>query len=111
MRDLKRRYMRHSYSNHQLIDQFENNDFFELCKGFINKFLSLKIWVPLSRLSYAVYLIHFCVIEFFIYRSEHPVYLQHDLIVIKFYYSYLLVKIDILNVSQKKQADEIRVGN
>ena len=31
--------------------------------GLVQKFLSAKFWIPLSRLTYSVYLIHLIVIE------------------------------------------------
>lgn len=29
-----------------------------LCAGFVNRFLSMRVWVPLSNISFACYLVH-----------------------------------------------------
>ncbi|CAJ0582501.1 unnamed protein product, partial [Mesorhabditis spiculigera] len=34
--------------------------------GFINRFMSWNIWIPLGRLTYCAYLIHICVVMFFL---------------------------------------------
>ncbi|KAJ8020291.1 Nose resistant to fluoxetine protein 6 [Holothuria leucospilota] len=38
--------------------------------GFVDTFLSLKIWLPLAKLSYAAYLFHPIVMEHWIYTSK-----------------------------------------
>ena len=39
--------------------------------GFLNRFLSWNIWVPLGRVSYAVYLIHVTVIDYVTGEDAH----------------------------------------
>ena len=39
--------------------------------GFVNRFLSWNIWVPLGRISYAVYLIHINVIVYVTSENDH----------------------------------------
>ena len=41
--------------------------------GFLNRFLSWNIWVPLGRISYAVYLIHYRIIDYVYAENDHPV--------------------------------------
>nr|XP_006824764.1 PREDICTED: nose resistant to fluoxetine protein 6-like [Saccoglossus kowalevskii] len=44
--------------------------------GFVNRFLSWKFWLPLHRLSYAVYMIHAIVIVTYIMNREHLFFLS-----------------------------------
>ncbi|XP_036139608.1 nose resistant to fluoxetine protein 6-like [Monomorium pharaonis] len=44
--------------------------------GIINKLLSLKIWIPLSRLTYCVYLIHPVIIRSIRYYSETSIHFE-----------------------------------
>ena len=41
--------------------------------GFLNRFLSWNIWVPLGRVSYAVYLLHLHFIDYVNTENDHPV--------------------------------------
>jgi hypothetical protein len=50
-------------------------------KGPIDKILTCKMWIPLSRLSYGVYLIHITIGKFFTAISEHPIHVAHSSIV------------------------------
>ena len=38
--------------------------------GYINEFLSARFWIPLSRLTYSVYLIHMIVIHYMLYAAN-----------------------------------------
>lgn len=42
--------------------------------GFVNQFLSWKFFIPLSRLSFAVYLIHFNLIKAYVSHMRKPFY-------------------------------------
>ena len=42
----------------------------------INKFLSLSIWIPLSRLTFATYLVHTLVLISYYSSQEHTMHLQ-----------------------------------
>ena len=42
--------------------------------GPMNTFLSLPMWQPISRLSYAIYLIHVPIIKTILYSTETPLY-------------------------------------
>ena len=42
--------------------------------GFVNNFLSMKIWTPLSRLSLLTYLVHPVVLFVLLYTRREPVY-------------------------------------
>ena len=44
--------------------------------GIVKKLLTLKLWLPLSRLSYSAYLIHSTVIFYFFSTSEKPMHMQ-----------------------------------
>ena len=44
--------------------------------GFINYFLSWKFFVPLSRLTYSGYLIHFLVMHYYFYVRYDIYYAQ-----------------------------------
>uniref|UniRef100_A0A7M5UX50 Nose resistant-to-fluoxetine protein N-terminal domain-containing protein n=2 Tax=Clytia hemisphaerica TaxID=252671 RepID=A0A7M5UX50_9CNID len=49
--------------------------------GYINSFLSWGAWVPISRLTFAAYLVHPLVIFFFYGISERPYHYQDNMIV------------------------------
>lgn len=42
--------------------------------GYIHQFLSARFWIPLSRLTYSVYLIHLIVIHFMFFARNDRVY-------------------------------------
>lgn len=44
--------------------------------GPVNRFLSHPLWQPISRLCYAIYLIHFPVVMLFHATLKHPSYLS-----------------------------------
>lgn len=44
--------------------------------GIVNKFLSWKIWIPLSRLTYSAFLVHLEVIYIFTFIKEIPIHYQ-----------------------------------
>ncbi|XP_036138225.1 nose resistant to fluoxetine protein 6 [Monomorium pharaonis] len=44
--------------------------------GIVNKLLTLKVWIPLSRLTYCAYLIHPVVIRSIRYYSETSIYFE-----------------------------------
>lgn len=46
------------------------------CGGPVNWFLSHPLWQPISRISYAIYLVHFPVTMFFNATMKHPSYLS-----------------------------------
>ena len=54
--------------------------------GIVNKILSARIWVPLSRLSYSAFLVHTMVIIYFYATQEHLFHIQ-DSTMIYFYLS------------------------
>lgn len=62
--------------------------------GFVSRFLSWSAFVPLSRLSFAVYLIHFPFIEFILHTSRERIFFAHFSLVTLFFgvlvWSYLL---------------------
>ncbi|CAF0715534.1 unnamed protein product [Brachionus calyciflorus] len=53
--------------------------------GFINQFLSWSFWAPLAKLSYCAYLVHYSVLDAFMYAQEQFVYMQFSL----FFYVFL----------------------
>ncbi|RUS86151.1 hypothetical protein EGW08_006099 [Elysia chlorotica] len=52
--------------------------------GIVNTFLSWRAWVPLSRLSYCVYLVHIPVIYVFIFNLEGAVTMSEWALVVNF---------------------------
>ena len=54
---------------------FQLNEFYFVI-GFIDKFLSLPIWTPLSRLSFSLYLIHYTILTYYIAVLDKPFHLQ-----------------------------------
>ena len=46
--------------------------------GIINKVLSWKGWIVLSRLTFAVYLLHYIIIQSFIVQLRHPFFYKPD---------------------------------
>lgn len=46
------------------------------CGGPINWFLGHPLWQPIYRLSYSMYLVHFCVLIFFHASLKYPSYLN-----------------------------------
>lgn len=48
---------------------------------FINKFLSWSFWGPLAKLSFCGYLVHYSVVDTFIYIQEHFIHMQTSLFV------------------------------
>lgn len=54
-------------------------------KNIINAFLSLKIWVPFSKLTYCVYLVHPVIIAFF-YGSQTKPFDYSFLLMVSFFY-------------------------
>ncbi|RNA35327.1 nose resistant to fluoxetine 6-like [Brachionus plicatilis] len=46
---------------------------------FIGKFLSWSFWVPLAKLSFCGYLVHYSVVDTFIYAQEHFMHMQSSL--------------------------------
>ena len=45
--------------------------------GIIRKILASRFWLPFSRLSYQIYLIHFLVIYYHFLRQRKPIYFNH----------------------------------
>lgn len=41
--------------------------------GIVNKFLCLPVWLPISRLSYCIYLLHFLIQDLFVSTLREPV--------------------------------------
>lgn len=58
--------------------------------GIINKFLSAKFWIPLSRLSFGAYLVHLTFIYYYISVQERPYHYQ-DLNIAILYIGILVV--------------------
>jgi len=52
-----------------------------LLSVFVNKFLSWKLFIPLSRLTYIAYLIHPVVMEIYFGALQQPLYMTDLLIV------------------------------
>ena len=46
--------------------------------GMISSFLSWKAWIPLSRLTYGVYLLHILVLTFYYSILENPLHYQDN---------------------------------
>ncbi|KAL5256315.1 hypothetical protein ACHWQZ_G011512 [Mnemiopsis leidyi] len=46
--------------------------------GFINKMLSWRGWIVLSRLTFSVYLLHYIIIQSFIVQLRHPFFYKPD---------------------------------
>lgn len=42
--------------------------------GWINTFLSLPMWQPLTKLSYSIFLIHYTIIKIIMYSIKTPLY-------------------------------------
>lgn len=49
--------------------------------GVVNWFLTLKLWKPLTRLSYAIYLIHMPIMLMNVAYTRRPVYFSSRTIV------------------------------
>lgn len=45
--------------------------------SFINQFLSIRHFIPISRLGYGIYLIHWVVMTFYFYTQEYKRYFMH----------------------------------
>ena len=52
--------------------------------GLVNEFLSWRMWIPLSRLSYNAYLVHFIVLIYFFNSQEIPIHYQDTAMVFNF---------------------------
>ena len=50
--------------------------------GIVNRVLTWKIWLPLSRLTYSAYLIHLTVIFYFNTTQQHLFHWQNSTLVI-----------------------------
>lgn len=48
---------------------------------FIDEFLSWSFWIPLAKLSFCAYLVHYSVVDTFIYAQEHFIHMQTSLFV------------------------------
>ncbi|PVD22246.1 hypothetical protein C0Q70_18054 [Pomacea canaliculata] len=53
-------------------------------EGFVNTILSWKALVPLSRLTYCVYLVHIIIMEAYFYSRDTPFYVSDENVVIAF---------------------------
>ncbi|XP_071822556.1 nose resistant to fluoxetine protein 6-like isoform X3 [Apostichopus japonicus] len=80
--------------------------------GWINNFLSWHAWVPLSRLSYTVYLIHLIVFRTFIGNLGQPFYTTTLVLIFNYVavtcvsfmfaaFLYLSVELPVANLEQK----------
>ena len=49
--------------------------------GVVNEFLSWSFWVPLSKLSFCAYLVHYSIVDTFIYAQDHPLHTQWSIFV------------------------------
>lgn len=61
------------FNNHEYIFFY---DFFSNFLELINKILTLRFWIPLSRLTYSAYLIHCTVIFYFYTTQERAMHIQ-----------------------------------
>lgn len=57
--------------------------------GIINKVLSWKGWIVLSRLTFAVYLLHYIIIQSFIVQLRHPFFYKPDYEIAILYFGFL----------------------
>jgi peptidoglycan/LPS O-acetylase OafA/YrhL len=69
-----------SSHNHKYVFPFTLKYFFSF-QGIVNKLLSLSFWIPLSRLSFSLYLIHYTVLTFYSATMEKPFHIQDSSIV------------------------------
>jgi hypothetical protein len=58
-------------------------NFKKMFKGYLKKFFSLKMWLPLSRLNYSAYLIHTTFVFYFYVTQDRPLRIQYQNIVSK----------------------------
>ena len=61
-----------------------NNIFF---KGLVKNIVSAKFWIPLSRINYAAFILHFSVIKTIVYNIESPLHFDN--------FTYVSIKINI----------------
>ena len=54
---------------------------FSQTKGLVNKFLSWRVWIPLSRLTFGAYLLHPLVIFYFFWSHDNAYHYQDNLMV------------------------------
>ncbi|KAK2176077.1 hypothetical protein NP493_688g01026 [Ridgeia piscesae] len=55
-----------------------------MSSGFVNRFLSWNFFIPLSRLTYTLYLIHPLIIYAYTYGRMKLIYVQYSTVVILF---------------------------
>ncbi|XP_055939748.1 nose resistant to fluoxetine protein 6-like [Argiope bruennichi] len=58
--------------------------------GLVDRFLSLKIWIPLSRLTYCAYMFHPLIMSWYFESQETPFYFTH-VNMIMLYFGFLVV--------------------
>ena len=46
--------------------------------GIINRILSWKGWIVLSRLTFSVYLLHYFIVQAFVVQLRHPFFYKPD---------------------------------
>ena len=76
---------------------------FNRYSGFINKLLSWSGFVPLSRLTYAAYLVHPMVIEWFYNSRKSLLFIDHSTMVSfnrLFFYQSTMVSLNHLFIDQ-----------
>ena len=55
-----------------------------MSSGFVNRFLSWNFFIPLSRLTYTLYLIHPLIIYAYTYGRMQLIYVQYSTVVSMF---------------------------
>ncbi|CAL1269391.1 unnamed protein product [Larinioides sclopetarius] len=58
--------------------------------GLVDRFLSLKIWIPLSRLTYCAYLFHPIIMSWYFESQKTPFYFTHANMIM-LYFGFLVV--------------------
>nr|KAG5705741.1 hypothetical protein BaRGS_027400 [Batillaria attramentaria] len=68
--------------------------------GFVNTILSWPALIPLSRLTYCIYLLHIMMMELYLYNADKPFYMN-DLNVIDCMHLALALTCDYIGLNQK----------
>ena len=66
--------------------------------GWVNKFLSWKVFIPLSRLTYCAYLVHPCVMMF-MYQSRETNFIADDPLIIYLFIGHVVVSYSLAFVT------------
>jgi peptidoglycan/LPS O-acetylase OafA/YrhL len=55
------------------------------CGGFVKRFLTLSIWMPISKLSYCIYLVHILIQLVYMASIRSPMYFSDFRVIYKFF--------------------------